>query len=72
MKFFDDSHKVTRVTQELIKAKSYSGQEEKIVEVLKNIFLNSVLPIIMWMNMAILSEGLRGNYRAKKFYSMPI
>ncbi len=38
MKFFDDSHKVTRVTQELIKAKSYSGQEEKIVEVLKNIF----------------------------------
>lgn len=34
----NDREKVTKLTQELIKARSYSGEEEKIVEVLKKAF----------------------------------
>lgn len=36
--FINDNEKVVKLTQELIQAKSYSGEEDKIVEVLKKTF----------------------------------
>ena len=35
---FNYEEKVVQITQELIKAKSYSGEEDKVVEVLKSVF----------------------------------
>ncbi|MGN9165024.1 YgeY family selenium metabolism-linked hydrolase [Tissierellaceae bacterium HCP3S3_D8] len=36
--YFNDAEMVVRLTQDLIRAKSYSGQEDKVVEVLKGAF----------------------------------
>lgn len=36
--YINDSQKVVKLTQDLVKAKSYSGEEDKVVEVLKKTF----------------------------------